>query len=205
MALTRCPDCERDISDAAVSCPHCGRPNRRPTLADEHAARMSQNAPRMEVDSSGALRPAKGGIGTVPKALLGLLAALVALRACGGFGSSSQRSATSVTSGSSAPIQPAPLDTLSGNRFLIPSDPKATFYELERSGTKSKPVLFTKRVGPSGTTYSKRVFDCGNHTFKYLGSGETPQQMEQSKADAEMHELVEGSIADVIWHRACRK
>lgn len=26
MALIRCPDCGRDVSDAATHCPHCGRP-----------------------------------------------------------------------------------------------------------------------------------------------------------------------------------
>lgn len=28
MALTVCPDCRHEISDAAVSCPRCGRPMR---------------------------------------------------------------------------------------------------------------------------------------------------------------------------------
>src|SRR3954454_1595714 len=27
MALTTCPDCQREISTAAPACPHCGRPN----------------------------------------------------------------------------------------------------------------------------------------------------------------------------------
>jgi predicted amidophosphoribosyltransferase len=28
MALIICPDCAKHISDAAISCPHCGRPMR---------------------------------------------------------------------------------------------------------------------------------------------------------------------------------
>jgi hypothetical protein len=28
MALIKCPDCSSDISDQAVTCPHCGRPFR---------------------------------------------------------------------------------------------------------------------------------------------------------------------------------
>lgn len=31
MALIVCPDCGAQISDAAVSCPHCGRPIAKPT------------------------------------------------------------------------------------------------------------------------------------------------------------------------------
>jgi len=26
MALVRCADCSREVSDAALACPHCGRP-----------------------------------------------------------------------------------------------------------------------------------------------------------------------------------
>lgn len=29
MALTRCPDCDHDVSTAARACPHCGHPVRR--------------------------------------------------------------------------------------------------------------------------------------------------------------------------------
>lgn len=31
MALRKCPDCDRDVSSLAVSCPNCGRPT--PTVA----------------------------------------------------------------------------------------------------------------------------------------------------------------------------
>jgi hypothetical protein len=27
MALKKCPDCQKDISDSAAACPFCGRPN----------------------------------------------------------------------------------------------------------------------------------------------------------------------------------
>lgn len=32
MALVKCPDCGRDVSDAAPACPACGRPGDRPQL-----------------------------------------------------------------------------------------------------------------------------------------------------------------------------
>ena len=28
MSLIKCPDCEKQISDSATSCPNCGRPNK---------------------------------------------------------------------------------------------------------------------------------------------------------------------------------
>ncbi|MGL6539453.1 hypothetical protein ACSZNU_21675 [Aeromonas hydrophila] len=35
MSLIECPDCKHQISDAAVSCPHCGRPNTPPVIVPE--------------------------------------------------------------------------------------------------------------------------------------------------------------------------
>lgn len=34
MALIKCPECEREVSDKAVSCPHCGYPINDPTVPD---------------------------------------------------------------------------------------------------------------------------------------------------------------------------
>ena len=35
MALTRCPDCRKQVSDQAPACPHCGRPKSATTSATE--------------------------------------------------------------------------------------------------------------------------------------------------------------------------
>lgn len=35
MSLRKCPDCGHDVSTSARACPHCGRPNRRPSLPVE--------------------------------------------------------------------------------------------------------------------------------------------------------------------------
>jgi hypothetical protein len=39
MALIRCPDCKKDISDAAVACPFCGRPSANQRAISESAAK----------------------------------------------------------------------------------------------------------------------------------------------------------------------
>lgn len=89
--------------------------------------------------------------------------------------------------------------------IVVPTDSKATYFILERGGTADKPTLVTKRVGPSGTSYSKRQFDCKAHTFKYLGDGDSLEEMRRSKPDERMGELVEGSISDELWKEVCRK
>lgn len=85
----------------------------------------------------------------------------------------------------------------------IPSDPKAKYFVLEKGGTKNNPTLVTKRVGPSGTSYAKRIFDCTARTTKYLGDGDTLEEMKKSKPSPNMGPLVEGSIAWHQWRYAC--
>jgi hypothetical protein len=85
----------------------------------------------------------------------------------------------------------------------VPSDPKAQFFVLEKGGKGVERTILTKRVGPSGTTYSKRLYNCADNTVKYLGSGETQESMTASKADQKMAPIVEGSIAYYVGVEAC--
>lgn len=89
--------------------------------------------------------------------------------------------------------------------ITIPSDPKAKYYVIEKGGTKDNPTLTTKRVGQSGTSYSKRVFNCSARTVKYLGEGDTLEEMKRAKSGSKMGPLVEGSIAWYLWRHACNK
>lgn len=86
----------------------------------------------------------------------------------------------------------------------IPSDSSAKHYLLKRSGSKQRPVFTTKRVSKGGVLYAKREFDCAARTWRYLGEGETKQEMASTLADMKMSPLVDGSIADVYWGVACR-
>jgi hypothetical protein len=91
-----------------------------------------------------------------------------------------------------------------GEKVVVPSDPKATYYILQRAGTELRPVLTTKRVGPSGTSYTRRECDCTNRTWRYVAEGDTLAELESSpKPDDAMGPLVDGSIADVMWSQAC--
>ena len=86
----------------------------------------------------------------------------------------------------------------------VPSDPKAKYYALEKSGTGAERVILTKRVGPSGTSFSKRRYNCANGTFKYLGDADTLEGLATSKPDPKMSELVEGSISYYVGVEACK-
>ncbi len=88
--------------------------------------------------------------------------------------------------------------------LYVPSDSKATFTVLERSGSGNERTITTKRVGSSGTSYSRRLYNCADRTVKYLGSGETLEQMNASQPDPRMGPIVSGSIADYVGDEACR-
>ena len=54
------------------------------------------------------------------------------------------------------------------------------------------PTLVTKRVGPSGTSFSEKLFDCSTGTFEYLGDGDTREEMRRSDSWPEMIEHSRG-------------
>ncbi|HKR36423.1 MAG TPA: hypothetical protein VJT10_16385 [Steroidobacteraceae bacterium] len=89
-------------------------------------------------------------------------------------------------------------------QISIPSDPKAVYFVLEKSGSGDERTIVTKRVGPSGASYSKRLYNCANNTVKYLGEGDTLAQMAASKPDPQMGPIVVQSIAYFIGLEACK-
>ena len=51
-------------------------------------------------------------------------------------------------------------------RISVPSDPRASYYALEVTGSENKRVITNRRIGPSGTSYAQRLCDCATGTFK---------------------------------------
>ncbi|MDR8489577.1 hypothetical protein OSC18_08735 [Serratia nevei] len=98
----------------------------------------------------------------------------------------------------------SPLVFSAEYRISIPTDSKSVYTVLgkgERDGLKT---IITKREGSSGVSYSERAYDCVNRTVKYLGDGETLEQMKLSRADPNMSDIVPQSIADYVGNEACK-
>ncbi len=89
-------------------------------------------------------------------------------------------------------------------KISVPSDSKAEYVVLSKGNLDDLKTIVTKRSGSAGISYSKRAYDCSNRTVKYLGSGETLEQMEASGADKNMSEIFSGSIADFVGKEACK-
>lgn len=88
--------------------------------------------------------------------------------------------------------------------LTVPSDPKAQFFVLDKIVKGEERTIVTKRVGPSGTSYSKRLYNCTEGTMKYLGTGTSLAEMATSRADINMGPIVQGSIAYYVGVEACK-
>lgn len=89
--------------------------------------------------------------------------------------------------------------------FHVPSDPKARYFVLGKGGHFEERIIVTKRVGSSGTSFSRRVYNCTTRMVKYLGSGDSIEAMNQSRPDPNMAPIVPGAIADYVGMEACRR
>ena len=86
----------------------------------------------------------------------------------------------------------------------VPSDAKAKFFILEKGSEGALRTIVTRREGSSGTTYSKRIYNCYAQAVKYLGTGSTLEEMNKSKPDPTMSPIVAGSIAYYVGVEACK-
>lgn len=87
--------------------------------------------------------------------------------------------------------------------LIVSSDPRADYCEIDRGGTADHPTLTSRRVGPSGTSYSIREFDCTNRTWKYLGTGDTLDEAQSGKGAGWASNLVDGSIEASLFRQTC--
>lgn len=93
---------------------------------------------------------------------------------------------------------------VSGYEILVPSDPNAQFFVLEKSANGSLRTITTKRVSAINTSYSKRAYDCSTSTVKYIGSGNSWDAMNHSIPDSAMGPIVNESIAYYVGLEACK-
>lgn len=94
-----------------------------------------------------------------------------------------------------------------GTPIDVPSD-SAKYFILEKkikvNNNKNHRTIVAKRVGSSGITYTKRLYDCKNNKFKVLQEGDTLEQMKSAKTiESQMSDILSGSIVYHIGVEAC--
>jgi YidC/Oxa1 family membrane protein insertase len=107
--------------------------------------------------------------------------------------------------GSGSAVAEAPLPAFVEHDIVVPADANAKYTVMERSGTEPLPVLVTRRVGATGTTFAKREFDCAGRGVRLLAEAPTVEAFAKAKPEKKASPVVDGTIADVLWHEACDK
>ena len=90
-----------------------------------------------------------------------------------------------------------------GVPYTIESDSKATYANVEFGGKGKLRTIVTHRNGPSGPSFTRREVDCDAGTFRYLGTGDSLEEMRKSKAGGKMSPLTDRSISSYVAAQAC--
>jgi hypothetical protein len=85
----------------------------------------------------------------------------------------------------------------------IKTDLEGQYYLVEKGGTADKPTLVVKRAGPGFNHYIKREIDCAAHTLRYLGEGESLEEMNNPLPVETAVPIEAGSIADQLARLVC--
>lgn len=85
----------------------------------------------------------------------------------------------------------------------INTDLEGQYFIVEKAGTPDKPIVLVRRAATSYDYYVKREFDCGAHTVRHLGEGESLKDVAASEPEAKMSAIAAGSIADQLSRLVC--
>ncbi len=85
----------------------------------------------------------------------------------------------------------------------VPADSAAHYQIVSRSADGPMHTLVVKRVSSEGVWFAKREFDCSTLTTRYIGGGQTPEEMNESRAEARLAAMPRGSVAFYLGKAAC--
>lgn len=87
----------------------------------------------------------------------------------------------------------------------VPSDPRASYdvLSVERAPNAGEVFITTQRTGPSGSSFAKRLVNCQEQTFRYVGDADTFEELKAQNLEGQMGPLVNGSISWFAAKYAC--
>lgn len=83
------------------------------------------------------------------------------------------------------------------------SDPDAVYSIVNINHAGIGLEVITQRVGISGTSFTKRQFDCANRQVLFMGSSTSIADFENIKPDKETTPLFKGSLSRAISDVVC--
>ena len=85
----------------------------------------------------------------------------------------------------------------------IKTDLEGQYFIVEKGGTAEQPTLVVKRAAPGYNHFVKREFDCAAHTVRYLGEGDSLEEMTAAQPDAEASAIEKDTIPDQLARQVC--
>ena len=85
----------------------------------------------------------------------------------------------------------------------IKTDLRGQFFLVEKGDNDGNPTLLVKAVAGNYTHYVKREFDCVARTVRYLGRGESLEEVAAARPDAKTYPIEDGTIADQLARLVC--
>jgi hypothetical protein len=85
----------------------------------------------------------------------------------------------------------------------LKTDLEGQYFLVEQGGTANNPILVVKRDDAGYEYYIKREFDCAARTVRYLGEGESLEEMDAAPPAAEASPIEEGTIPAQLVRLAC--
>ena len=85
----------------------------------------------------------------------------------------------------------------------IKTDLEGQYFLVEQGGTAEKPTMLVKRAAEGYNHFVKREFDCAARTVRYLGEGESLEELKAAQPDKVANPIKKGTIAYQLWQYAC--
>jgi hypothetical protein len=108
-----------------------------------------------------------------------------------------------------SPSEPAStVPTAQNDKSIVyASDPNARFEILSNKSLSNRNIeVVTKRIGPSGISFSRREISCADYTYRYLGDGDSLEDaMKNSPSVGEMSALTGTSASSDVANEVCKR
>ncbi len=102
-------------------------------------------------------------------------------------------------------------EQLNPKLLTVPADPDGTYIVVQKAKKNGMAIIQMIRKGTFGTTYTSRLINCQESTFKYLATEDDAEVFVEKHKKAmealyanDMKPLIHASVSDYVATEACK-